>query len=236
MFIKTLRGLGGLGANELEACCFFYVGFIMFAVGDDEEALKMLHAALLKTQDPWLALAAYNRMTLHHLTKNECPEVEKLADASEKALARVPESDTKTYYWAAVDYNRAEARYRRSEYSEVLSCARAAQGRFQSLGMEAEAAKSLGLLANAQLSLGNIEAGLADANEAIALLRGQGHESELPFILQGKAAALVQQGDRRGATECLQEAIAIYRQCDNITGINEALAAIAGIEATDDDW
>lgn len=230
---ESMEKLLDLGLDELEAACYFYTGFLALAVGNEELGIELLNEATRKTRDPWLALGAYNRLMVQHLTHNDFDMVMRFADATEKVTSGLPMSKARTYYACGAGYSRAEAHFRRRDFQGVIPHVRSALEGFLSLGMKEETAKCRGLLGNALVASGELKRGLDAIEDALSLFRELGHEGEVAFLLQGKGMAMARMGDRTAAIASFREALKLFKRLDDTTGINSTLAVIAGLETAD---
>jgi hypothetical protein len=79
-----------VGADELDATCLFYLGFIAFACDDEPAGSTMLHAALTKTRNHSLVLIASNRLIIYYLSKENFELVNDLALATETLVSKLP--------------------------------------------------------------------------------------------------------------------------------------------------
>jgi tetratricopeptide (TPR) repeat protein len=226
---SAMSDAAGLGAPELEASCFFYMGLIALAMGQDV-GVDMLHQALRRTQNPHLALTMYNRLMIHHLSRDALVAVMSLADATQKVVTSLPSTPATRYYGAGANYNRAEAFYRQGEYAQMLPHVKTAAAEFASLSLRPETAKCEGLLGNALIAMGDAVAGLDHIERSLTLFRDLGNDGEIAFLLQGKGLAMTGMGRKDDAIRCLREAIRIFRQRKEVNALNSTLAMLANLE------
>jgi tetratricopeptide (TPR) repeat protein len=217
-----------VGAPELEASCYFYMGFIALAVDNDAGA-NMLRHAISKTQSPHLALTIYNRLMIHHLSRDDHARVIELSDATKKLVSTLPSTPATRYYAAGAAYNRAEACFRQGEFARALPHVRAAAAEFGGLSLWAEAAKCEGMLGNALVATGDIS-GLDHIEKSLTLFRSLGNDGEVAFLLQGKGLAMAKLGRKDDAIKCLREALRIFKKRKEVYSVNSTLAVLANLE------
>jgi tetratricopeptide (TPR) repeat protein len=230
---ESMEKLIDLGLDEVEAACYFYTGFLALLVGNEELGIELLNEATRKTKDPWLALGAYNRLMVQHLSNNDFDIVMRLADATEKVVSGLSVSKASLYFACGASYNRGEAHFRRHDHQGAMPHVQSALEGFLSLSMKEETAKCQGLLGNALIASGELKRGLDATEEALRLFRELGNEGEGAFLLQGKGMAMARMGDKSAALASFREALKLFRHLDDTTGINSTLAIIAGLEAAD---
>ncbi len=229
---ESIRDILDSGADELEASCFFYIGFLALAIGDDEFGIRMLHGSLHKTQNPWLALCTYNRLMIHHLTKENYDAVVSIANASKKVVSGLPRSTASVYFGSGASYSKAEAHFRQGEYSEVFPHIQSALEGFRDISMMAEVAKCQGLLGNALISIGEVEGGLEYTEKSLEMFHEMENEDEMPFLLQGRGLAMLRTGNKAEAIRDLREALKLFKRRGEVEvkGINSTLAILSKLE------
>jgi len=228
---ESVRDILDVGADELEASCFFYMGFIGLAAGGAESGINLLNAALHRTQNPLLALVAYNRLMIHHLTDGNYETVINLANATDKVVSKLPNSNTSRYFSSAASYSRAEAHFRQGKYSNALPHIQEALTGFSDLSMKAEIAKCQGLRGNALIFSGQLKQGLKDIETSLKLFRELKNEREIQFLLLGRASVMCQMGKKAEAIQDLREALKISKRLGEINEINSTLALLSALEA-----
>ncbi|UCE73707.1 MAG: tetratricopeptide repeat protein [Methanomassiliicoccales archaeon] len=227
---KSVGDVFDVGLDELEASCFFYIGSLALAIGDDEQGINLLNGALYKTQNPWLTLTVNNRLMIYHLSNDNYDNVMSLVNTTLKVVSKLPRSNASTYYSSAAKYSRAEAHFQRAEYSEVITHIESALTGFRDLSMKAEIAKCQGLLGNALIAKGDVKRGLPYTLKSLKQFRKLKNEDEIGFLLQGRALAMVQIGKKAEAIKDLRKALKLFKRRGDSKAINTTLAILSNLE------
>jgi tetratricopeptide (TPR) repeat protein len=233
MLFKIMKCIGDENVPELEAACLFYLGCTALALGESDQGISWLDAALRNTRDPWLALCTYNIQMTHFLSSNSYQSVVALASATKKVMSQLPASEASLYYGSAASYNLAEAHFRKCDYAMVLQPVKEAIDGFHALSMRQEEAKSQGLLGNALVSSGDAKGGLPYIDKSLQFFQHANIEPEFGFLLQGRGTALLKLGRKSEAIRDFREAVQFFKRQGDAKAASTLLAAVLSLEESD---